>query len=324
MALSRQEDGEEKMAVSQAAIAIVRYPFASSDRSLRGKTGCGVWKIWQLCWLNLRPACFCRSAKLKRGAGDRLRGHLQPDMSGPNAFQAFSHNLRRKFRAIAFLAKMPQVQVPHIGRYDLLDGIRRRFVGKVPVPAEDSLFQAPGAVRTVLQHLNIVIRFQDQDVRAPHPFKRQARRMTEVRQHTDIAGSRFEQKPDRVLSIVGHGERIHHHVAQFKRRARLEQPAFHWYFTFPAEGVAGQAVAVHRHIELLTQHGEPGDMVRVFVGNQDSREVLRRLADGCQAVADLAQAEPGVDQNARFRGLKIGTIAARTAAKNRQAYAHGG
>ena len=57
-------------------------------------------------------------------------------------------------------------------------------------------------------------------------------------------------------------------------------------------------------------------MVGMFVGDQDGGELFRRAADGGQAQADLARAEPGVHEDPGFGGFEVGAIAARTAAEN--------
>ena len=54
----------------------------------------------------------------------------------------------------------------------------------------------------------------------------------------------------------------------------------------------------------------------MFVRDQDGGEIFRHPADGGEALADLARAEPGVHEDAGFIGFEVGAIAAGTAAEN--------
>ena len=54
-------------------------------------------------------------------------------------------------------------------------------------------------------------------------------------------------------------------------------------------------------------------MVRVLVGDENSGQIFRRPANGRQPLANLAQAEPRVDQDAGVIGFHIGAIAGGTA-----------
>ena len=47
----------------------------------------------------------------------------------------------------------------------------------------------------------------------------------------------------------------------------------------------------------------------MFVGDEDARERFRGAGDGGQALADLAPAKAGVDQQAGFTRFQVGAIA---------------
>ncbi len=55
-------------------------------------------------------------------------------------------------------------------------------------------------------------------------------------------------------------------------------------------------------------------MVAVFVSDENASEVFRSASDGREALADLPRAEPGIDEDARFRRLNIRAISGRSAA----------
>jgi hypothetical protein len=60
----------------------------------------------------------------------------------------------------------------------------------------------------------------------------------------------------------------------------------------------------------------------MFMGHEDARQILRRSADGGEALADLAQAKARINEDAGFVGFQIGAIAGRTAAENSQTNSH--
>ena len=52
------------------------------------------------------------------------------------------------------------------------------------------------------------------------------------------------------------------------------------------------------------------------MGNQDAGQTFRGATDGGESLANLATAETGIDENARFRRFQIGAVAAGTAAED--------
>src|SRR5690349_12729604 len=64
-------------------------------------------------------------------------------------------------------------------------------------------------------------------------------------------------------------------------------------------------------------------MVGVLVGDQDAMERLRSATDLGQALADLAAAEAGINQDPRLVRLEVGAVASRTTAEDRQRCRHG-
>ena len=56
-------------------------------------------------------------------------------------------------------------------------------------------------------------------------FEHQPGGMAEVGQEPDVAGAGAEEKPNRVLGVVGDSERLNHDVTHLEARAGLEEPA---------------------------------------------------------------------------------------------------
>jgi len=90
---------------------------------------------------------------------------------------------------VTFAAQMREVKLFQIGGHDLRDGLGGGDVGDVAVPAEDALLQRPRAARTILQHLHIVIGFEDEDVRDADAFQHELGDVAEVGGESDVAGS---------------------------------------------------------------------------------------------------------------------------------------
>ncbi len=64
-------------------------------------------------------------------------------------------------------------------------------------------------------------------------------------------------------------------------------------------------------------------MIGMLVRDQNTGKILRHPPDGGQPLADLAQAEARVNQDARFVGFDVRAIAARATAEDRQTNRHG-
>ena len=101
-------------------------------------------------------------------------------MGGPDLLETFVRHPVSQFGVVAFPAQVPQVKMTQLGGHDLLGGIGGRFIREMAVATEDPLLETPGPVRTVLQHLYVVVRLQHQNVRAAHPLQDQARRVAQV------------------------------------------------------------------------------------------------------------------------------------------------
>jgi len=76
-------------------------------------------------------------------------------------------------------------------------------------------------------------------------------------------------------------------------------------------------------LEPGRQHAQALDVIRVFVRDENSAQVLGRPADPQQSLADLARAQPGIDQQPDIVRFEISAVAAGTAGENRELDGHG-
>src|ERR1039458_5289639 len=97
---------------------------------------------------------------------------------------------------------MAEIQMPQVGGHDLLGGVRGSVVREMAVPSKNTLLQTPGTAGTILQHLNVMIRLQNQRMGWANPFEHQPRGMAKVRQETDVPEIGAEQEANRVLGVV--------------------------------------------------------------------------------------------------------------------------
>ena len=261
--------------------------------------------------------------QIQRRAWRVLRGELESNVGGADVVELFSHDIMGEFGAVAFPAQVGEVKVAQVGGHDLRDGLGGSFVREMAMAAKDALFEAPRTARAILQHLHIVVRFEDKDVRSARALNHQLGHVAEIGDEPEVTGGGVEQKTDRVLGVMRDGEGVHEHVGDFKARAGVEEPAIETGFEDVFKFVLGGAVAVNGDVEFLRDAGESLNVVGVFVGDENGGEIFRRAPDAGEALADLARAEPGVHKYPRLSGFNVGTIPAGAAAENGQFDGHG-
>lgn len=228
--------------------------------------------------------------------------------------EAGGYGLVGEFGAVAVAAEVAEVELFQVGVHNLVEDIGGGVIGEVAVAAEDALFQTPRTARVFLQELQIMVGFQDNDVRAADAFDDELGGMAEVRKETDGASAGIQDEADGVLGIVGDGEGIDTDLAEFKGGAGDEHAAIELGLELVFDGFAGVAIAVDGNVEFSGDGGEALDMIAVLVSDEDAGEAFRGAADGGEALADLAAAEAGIDEQTRLARLQIGTIATGTAA----------
>ena len=151
-------------------------------------------------------------------------------MRGADVEKLFGHDVLSGFGGIAFAAKVRQIKLPQSCGHDMRDGLGGGDVGNVAVAAEDALFERPRAARTVLQHLHVVVGFEDEDVRMANAFEDQLGDVTKVGGKADIACTGVEDESNWILRVVREGKSLDVHIADFKACAGFEQPPVNFGF----------------------------------------------------------------------------------------------
>jgi hypothetical protein len=195
-----------------------------------------------------------------------------------------------------------------VSGHDLGGGISRRFVREMPMPPQNALFEAPGPPGTVLQHLDIVIRFQQEHIRGADTFEHKLRRMPKVREESNIAGGSAEKEADRILGVMGDRKRFNCDIPDVESRARREEAAIEPNVQLLLDCILRGTVTIDRDTKLFGQCGQALDVIRMFVRDQNAGQFLGCPRDRSQALANLAEAETGVYKKAGFIGLDVAAI----------------
>ena len=147
-------------------------------------------------------------------------------MRRADVMELFGHDVLREFGLVAFAAQVGEVKIFQFRRHDLRGGFGGGDVREMAVAAEDALLERPRAVRTILQHLHVVVGFEDEDVRGADAVEHEPRGVAEVGGETDVAARGAQQKSDGVLRVVRDGKSFDEDVGDLKARAGGEQSPF--------------------------------------------------------------------------------------------------
>ncbi len=255
-------------------------------------------------------------------------------MGGADVVKLLGHDFLGEFGFIAFAAEVGEVEVAQVGGHDLGSSLGGGDVGKMAVAAENALFETPGATGTILEHLHIVIGFEHKDIGGTEAVENHLGHVAEVGGEADVAGGSADEIADGILGIVRDGKGFDGDIGEFKGVAGVEDVpvdfgmpeigGFEGEIGFlaplllegPDGGVLRGAVAIDGNIKFIGDAEQAADVVGMFVGDEDGREIFRRAADGREALADLARREAGIHEDTGFGGLDIGAIAGGTAAEH--------
>ena len=95
---------------------------------------------------------------------------------------------------------------------NLFHNIGGGVVGEMAMSAENALLEAPGPAAVVLQHFDVMVGFQQEDVGLADALDDQLGGVAQVGQESDIAGGCADQEGGGVIGIMRHGEGVHRQV----------------------------------------------------------------------------------------------------------------
>ena len=143
--------------------------------------------------------CFFCSAITRRGARPRRLKRL---------FGAHAHDLRM----IVVFAQMAQDQRLHAAIEIVFHVIAGDRVREMAVAPHHALLDAPG-IRPHLQHLQIVIRFEQQNLHAAQMHLDGIGHIAEIGCDADLDAFGVEAETHRIDGVVRDGETLHHDIA---------------------------------------------------------------------------------------------------------------
>ena len=211
--------------------------------------------------------------------------------------ELLGHDVLREFGLVTFAAQVGEVKVAQPGGHDLRGGFGGGDVREMAVAAEDALLERPRAARTILQHLHVVVGFEDEDVRGADAVEHEPGRVAEVGREADVAAGGAQKKSDGVLRVMRNGKGFDQHVGDLKARAGGEQLPVD--FRFESVGVFQReigflapfvferpdgcvlrvAIAKNGNTKFIRDAEQSGDVVRVFVGDENGCEIFRRATN---------------------------------------------
>ena len=188
------------------------------------------------------------------------------------------------------------------------------LVAQVSLRGEDAPLELVG-VASGLQHVRIVVGFQQHGIRAAHGVHPALLRAAYVRGDGEARAAALEAQAHRLIGVVGRGEGRHVQRAQVEVLSRFHLAAqlrihradlaLH---ARPGarRGVDGQAV-------LAGEHAHAAGVVAVLVGHQDCRQLGWLDADLAQLVGDARAGESGVHQYVGASAAHVDCVSARAA-----------
>jgi len=251
-----------------------------------------------------------------------------------DVMELLGHDVLREFGLVAFAAQVGEVKIFQFRRHDLRGGLGGGDVREMAVASEDALLERPRAARAILQHLHVVVGFEDEDVRGADAIQHEPGRVAEVGGETEVAGGRADQKSDRILCVVRDGKGFDEHVGDLKARAGGEQLPVDFgfervgrferevgflapfVFECPDGCVLSLAIAIDGDLKFIGESEQSCDVVGMFVGDQNGGEIFRCFANAGETHSDLARGKSGVNQDAAIFSFDVGAIAGRAAAED--------
>ena len=194
------------------------------------------------------------------------------------------------------------------------DGVIRKMAGA----AEDALLDDP-RIRADLEHIEIVIRFENQAIGATEMDFDKLRHVAEVGDDSHFRAVRTKGESDGISRVVRNGESVDVNVADCEVLARLDgfdafEPLAERFREHAPHCVQGGLGDVERRFPKTKHLREAVAVVGVLVGDEDAVELVDSSFDGGEAGEGFALAEAGVHEEAGALGLEQGDVA-RTAGR---------
>ncbi len=166
--------------------------------------------------------------------------------------------------------------------------------------AQHALLHHP-RIRPNLQHIEIVIGFQDQAIRAAEMHFYQLRHVTEVGDDRHFRAIRTKREPDGICRIVRYRKRVNINVANAEMLPRVNgfhavEPLAKSFWKNALHHAHSRLGNVERRLPQTKHLRQAVAMIGVFVSDEDAVEMFDRFFDGGEPRERFAFAKPGVHQ----------------------------
>ena len=140
--------------------------------------------------------------------------------------------------------------------------------------------------------------------------------MSKIGEPTDARGGSVNHKANRLNGVVRHGESFNGEVAHFKGKPGFENPKLKIAFVNVPDFIGGMAIAINRNTELSGQHAQAGDVVGMFMGDENAIESFGGAIEREQCIANAFGTETAINKHASVGRFQVRRIATATATKN--------
>ena len=182
--------------------------------------------------------------KSQGGAGDVGGSGFHGGVAGADPLEGGADDGLGEGRAVTIAAEVAEVEVAQLRGHDFRGELSGGVVGEVAVPAEDALLGRPRALGVVLEHFDIVIGFEDEDVRLADAFDDEPGGVAEIGEESDIAGMGPEEESNGIVGVMRDAKGIDGEVAEFEGRPGVKEPELERDLKLRLDGFLGQAVAI--------------------------------------------------------------------------------
>jgi len=188
-----------------------------------------------------------------------------------------------------------------------------RVIGKMASAGENALLNNPG-IRTHLQHFQIVIGFENQAVGIAQMNFYQFWKVAEVRDdgHLDAFGA--ESEAHRIGGVMRNRERVYVYIADGEMSAGMNrfnaaQALFQTIGQHAFQGIEGLFGDVERSLVQAQHLRKAVAVIGMFVGDQNSVELIDRNVAGSEARQRFAFAKSAINEEAGTRSFQQRDVA---------------
>lgn len=161
-----------------------------------------------------------------------------------------------------------------------------------------------------------MIGFEQEDFAFAHAIGNEAGAVAEISEPANVCGGGVNHKANRLNGVVRHGESFDGEIAHFKGLPGFKNPKLKIAFVNVPDFIGGMSVAINRNAELGGQHAQAGDVVGMFMGDENAIEPFGGAIEREQCIANAFGTEAAIDEHARAGRFQVRSITAAAAAKN--------